>query len=444
MDTESRPVQITLFLNSDLTQQRDILVSQQMTVQDIIRDGKEAFNIDSSIKCKLYDTGGGELSDEDVEYINKEEPFFLSQGEKFSSETLFAIYKEIRTLGRGGFGTVKLYKHKLRDQEVAIKFIDMKRVASPEDVIRVFKEIQLLRDLRHPGIVQLVDAFPNNKHFCFVMEYCKGGELKRLVKENGRLPENEIMSIGLQMCDAMRYCHTNKVIHRDLKPENILFSDVSHEYIKIVDFGIAGIFTGQNGDRSQCGTLLYLAPEVISGLDNTSKPSLDIWSMGCIFYYLLTAQKPFTGNSKKDIIQNILQGKYTPMSEHADVSPHWHKLIRAMLRVDPKKRWTLLKVSDHLFKYKYSPDAPIEPDTEDEEEEKVKCSLLITPNAQGEGRTSRKENGRRSRAGSQLESNRSPMGRSPGRISRSPTSSARKSGRPAASPNTSPKKGIAE
>lgn len=277
MHTESRAVQITLILNSDLSLQREILVSNEMTVQDIIREGKEAFNIDSSIKCKLYDTGGGELSDEDVEYINKEEPFFLSKGEKFSSETLFAIYKEIKTLGRGGFGTVKLYKHRLRDEEVAIKFIDMKRVASPEDVIRVFKEIQLLRDMKHPGIVQLIDAFPNNKHFCFVMEFCRGGELKQYVKEKGPLSETEVMSIGLQMCDSMRYCHTSKVIHRDLKPENILFSDDSKEFIKIVDFGIAGIFTaGQKGERSQAGTLLYLAPEVISGLDNTARPSLDI------------------------------------------------------------------------------------------------------------------------------------------------------------------------
>jgi serine/threonine protein kinase len=347
-------------MNGDLLKYCEVNFSPSLTVQDIIQDSKDFLGISMTSKCKLFDSGGGELSDDDIDYINPQEPLFLSLGEEFVKNSSLAIYEEIGLLGKGGFGTVKLYRHRINHKEVAIKFIDMSRILSPEAVTRVYKEIQVLRELRHPNIVQLIDAFPLQDQVCFVMEYCRGGELKKYLKENGPLPQEEALTISLQMSEAIRYCHNSKIIHRDLKLENILFADPFHSSLKIVDFGIAGMFSiGSEGEKSNAGSLLYIAPEVLSGRDIHASPSLDIWSMGCIIYYLLTGSHPFgRADTRKDITHNIITGSYTPIYQaREDIDEHWNRLLRGMLRTDPWKRWSLLQVTEHLNKVRLNPNA---------------------------------------------------------------------------------------
>ena len=269
--------QVKIFLNGEVSSHISTTVHSHMTVQELISDCQEKFSINKHIKCKIFDSTGGELSDDDMELINPEEPLFLSQGEEFSKSSTLALYSEIKKLGQGGFGSVFLYEHVISRAQVAIKFVELDSLNSTEDVNRVYSEIGALRGLRHPNIVQLIDAFTTNDKVCFVMEYCSGGELTAYLSENGRLPESEVYSIACQMIEAIRYCHNSKVVHRDLKLENILFSSNSRNQIKIVDFGIAGIFGPNNhGERSDAGSLLYLAPEVLSGENNRANPALDI------------------------------------------------------------------------------------------------------------------------------------------------------------------------
>ena len=224
----------------------------------------------------MFDSTGGELSDDDIEYMSPEEPLFISKGEEFSKSSSLAIYDKIKHIGQGGFGSVVLYQHRLTKKLVAIKFIDLKTVDSPEDINRIYSEIAVLRNLRHPNIVHLIDAFDYNNKINFVMEYCSGGELKKHLEEKFPLAESEVYSLASQIAEAIRYCHNSKVIHRDLKLENILFSDKGKKHLKLVDFGISGIFNGRQGERSNAGSLLYIAPEVLSGADNQANPSLDI------------------------------------------------------------------------------------------------------------------------------------------------------------------------
>jgi serine/threonine protein kinase len=118
------------------------------------------------------------------------------------------------------------------------------------------------------------------------------------------------------------------VIHRDLKLENILFADAMKMRIKIVDFGIAGIAAKNvEGEQSDLGSLLYVAPEVLSGADRSATPALDVWSMGCIFYAMLTGELPFTGASTREIAKNILTCSYKRLSQFPHVSKPWHKLV---------------------------------------------------------------------------------------------------------------------
>ena len=248
-----------------------------LTLSEIISETAENFGLKPKSGFKVFDSAGGELSDGDIELLNPSEPLFLSQGEEFSKECALFIYSEIGPLGQGGFGTVKLYKNKITNLEVAIKFIDYKNIVNTDDVMRIYNEIALLRGLRHLNIVKLIDAFDLENKICFVMEYCSGGELMDYIRNKAPLPETEVHMLGAQIVDAVRYCHNSKVIHRDMKPENILFVNKEKKTVKIVDFGIAGMFSvGRVGESSEAGSLLYTAPEVLSGKDIRANPALDV------------------------------------------------------------------------------------------------------------------------------------------------------------------------
>lgn len=355
-------------MNGNIDRTCEILVHKHKTLDDLLTDCKDKLKIPHHIKCRLFDTAGGEISDDDVEYMNEEEPIFVSQGEDFLKSSSLAVYTQLSALGEGGFGSVHLYEHKLTKQRVAIKFVEISTIISPEDVNRVYSEIGVLRGLKHPNIVYLIDAFDCDGKICFVMEYCSGGEIKEFIETKFPLPEEEVYNLACQIAEAIRFCHNSKVIHRDLKLENILFASKSSTQIKIVDFGIAGICAGgTNGERSDAGSLLYIAPEVLSGLDNRANPALDVWSMGCIFYSLLTNNLPFMADTQELIIKKILKGEYPPLE--GSISKPWHKLIKGMLRVQANKRWNMNRITEHLYKFKYDADASLSEESEVEVEE---------------------------------------------------------------------------
>ncbi|OMJ85479.1 hypothetical protein SteCoe_13164 [Stentor coeruleus] len=356
---------ITIIMNGNIDKTCEAFVHKRKGINELMTECKEKLHIPHHVKCILYDSTGGELSDDDMEYMNPEEPVFISQGEEFLKSSSMAIYKELSILGEGGFGSVHLYEHKLTGKQVAIKFVDTRTIFSPEDVNRVYSEIGVLRGLKHPNIVVLEDAFDCDGKICFVMEYCSGGEIKDYIEQKFPLPESEVYNLACQIAEAIRYCHNSKVIHRDLKLENILFSNSSKTQIKIVDFGIAGIFAvGATGERSDAGSLLYIAPEVLSGTDNRANPALDVWSMGCIFYSLLMKNLPFNGEYQDEVIPKILKAEYPPLRN--SISKPWHKLIKGMLRVNPLKRWNLVKITEHLYKYKYDGDASLSSDSDED------------------------------------------------------------------------------
>ena len=132
---------ITVFLNGSSDISSELPYSKRMSLHDLIADCREALGVSSTSKCRLFDISGGELSDDDMEYINKGDVLFLTQGEELSTDSFLVIYEEVQFLGRGGFGDVKLFRHKFSLEEVAVKFIHMRRVTSPENITRVFKEI---------------------------------------------------------------------------------------------------------------------------------------------------------------------------------------------------------------------------------------------------------------------------------------------------------------
>ncbi|OMJ92046.1 hypothetical protein SteCoe_5248 [Stentor coeruleus] len=376
MNLFERSKQISVFLNKDIAVSCETQIHSHMSLDDLLTECKEKLNVERHSKCLLYDSQGAELSDDDIEYLNEEEPLFLSQGESFTKGSTMALYNQVKSLGEGGFGSVSLYEHRFTHARVAIKSIKLRSLLSPEDINRVYSEIAVLRELKHTNIVQLYNTFTLNEEICFVMEYCSGGELSAYLKTFGPLPEAKVYSIALQIVDAIRYCHNSKIVHRDLKLENILFSSDSYSMIKIVDFGIAGMFNlGKSGEKSDAGSILYIPPEIYKFQDNRANPAIDIWAMGCIFYYLLTGEHPFMHETVKEIISHIEKVSYKPLSN--TISKPWHRLIKGMLRQKPSNRWEIMRIQDHLEKYVDDPDSNVSDDSEEEENKKTMADAKI-------------------------------------------------------------------
>ena len=336
---------ILVFLNSDIKKRLRIIVQGSISLVQIQAKCIKQFKIKPESQVILYDMQGEIISEDDCECISENEVLFCSKGESFTKLGLKAVYKKVRTLGKGGFGTVKLYKDRLTKQLVAIKLIEIKSLRGSDSVIRVYKELQVLKELMHSGIVKFRNVFQSEGFLCFVMEYLQGGELKKYVQEKRGLDDQEASRLGLQIAEAIRFCHNSCIVHRDLKPENLIFRDKSHQSLIIVDFGIAGLLQSGRSDSSTAGSLYYLAPEVLTGSDTSSKPELDIWSLGCVLLFMLTGEKPFAGASRHEVVQHIVSGRFSSFSR-----PVWSPLISGCLQTDPLKRWKLMEIIQYLEK----------------------------------------------------------------------------------------------
>ena len=213
----------------------------------------------------------------------------------------------------------------------------------------VFKEAELLKNLNHKNIVEIISFFTlKDMRVVFVMEYLEGGELGEYLKQKGRLEEEEAQEIFKQLVDAVHFCHLNNIIHRDLKPENILFESKETKKIKVVDFGIAGFYTAVKGGESNAGSLRYMAPEVLTGKNQAANPAIDIWSMGVILFALLTGELPFQGRTRKEITEKIVEGKYIIAPDvRKKLSMECIDLLMKLLVVDHKSRINTFELKGH-------------------------------------------------------------------------------------------------
>ena len=167
------------------------------------------------------------------------------------------------------------------------------------NTIYLYKEIEALKKLDHPHIIKLETYFQlESDQMALVLEYAKEGTLKQYLNSKKKLDENESKRIIIQLLETLRYCHMKEIVHRDLKLDNIMLSNEEKNFIKIIDFGIAGLFQTEN---IKAGTIRYTAPEVLNGSDCDSRPSIDCWSVGCITYELLTGERLFKGEVNSEI-----------------------------------------------------------------------------------------------------------------------------------------------
>ena len=237
------------------------------------------------------------------------------------------FYKFKDFLGEGHFGSVRTaFKKKEYSPHkfFAVKSISLKKLTEKEYQDLIF-EVKIISSLEHPHIVKFYETYFDKKYFHIVTELCRGNNLyKRLKKLGGKMKEEFVRIIIMEILHAINYCHHNGIVHRDLKPENIVFEiPNNNEYdneeenkdnyfnIKICDFGLSALKKSQDKLHTILGTPYYMAPEVLKG-DYNEK--CDIWSIGAITYYLLTGKEPFKGDTSNQIFSKILftQPDYSP------------------------------------------------------------------------------------------------------------------------------------
>ena len=219
-------------------------------------------------------------------------------------------YKILNELGEGGFGKAYKVQNKIDKNIYVIKRINIKS-KTPEELKTIENEALILKQINNEYIVKYIDSFIDNDHFNIVMEYCDNKDLKSFInthKNNNELINEEVIyNIILDICYGIKEIHSKNLIHRDLKPENLF---ISKDYkIKIGDFGLSKqLINTVNYTQNQKGTCNYMAPEIIN--DQIYNLKMDIWSLGCILYELLTLNLCFGCNNILRLIQDIMKNNH--------------------------------------------------------------------------------------------------------------------------------------
>ncbi|XP_051895952.1 serine/threonine-protein kinase SIK3 homolog isoform X2 [Pristis pectinata] len=259
-------------------------------------------------------------------------------------------YYEIeRTIGKGNFAVVKLATHIVTKAKVAIKIVD-KTQLEEENLKKIFREVQIMKMLRHPHIIRLYQVMETERMIYLVTEYASGGEIFDHLVAHGRMAEKEARKKFKQIVAAVHFCHCRNIVHRDLKAENLLLD--ANLNIKIADFGFSNIFTPGQLLKTWCGSPPYAAPELFEGKEYDG-PKVDIWSLGVVLYVLVCGALPFDGNTLQNLRARVLSGKFRiPFF----MSTECEHLIRHMLVLDPSKRLSVEQICKHKWMKIGDPD----------------------------------------------------------------------------------------
>ena len=218
-------------------------------------------------------------------------------------------YKIKNKIGEGGMGEVYLAEDENLGRQVAIKMLAPELMRNAELVERFKQEARLQASLIHPNIVALHTFFMHENMLYMVMEYAQGITLKEVIKQKGKLDESTAKHLMLQILEGVGFAHQKGIVHRDLKPSNIMID--SNLDVKIMDFGIAKVLgdRGMTKTGTKMGTLYYMSPEQVKAEKDIDQRT-DIYSLGIIYYEMLTGKVPFNTDTESDfeVMREIVDG----------------------------------------------------------------------------------------------------------------------------------------
>ena len=241
-------------------------------------------------------------------------------------------------LGEGGMGVVYRARHVGNDRQVAVKLLP-DEVASNETLLARFeRELEVLKQLRHPNIVHCYGGTCESKQRFYAMELIEGGTLADVLNRRKRLPWETAVDFALQMCAALQHAHERGIIHRDIKPGNFLLTKAGQ--VKLSDFGLAAVISGSRitAAGKTLGTIQYMSPEQIRGQPPLTNRS-DLYALGCVIHEMLTGDPPYLGNSTAEVLQKHLKGPIPHIAtEIADCPLELDQLVFELLSKEVEQR----------------------------------------------------------------------------------------------------------
>ncbi|CAD8057228.1 unnamed protein product [Paramecium sonneborni] len=300
----------------------------------------------------------GFLYKEQFKYFYANPNIILQLKELMACKTMFKeisdFYQPISMLGRGGSSKVYLVMKKNSKDQFASKCVDKKYLIEDGGFNGLFNEIQLMQKMNHPKIIHLEELYEGENTFYLILEYLQGQSLHESFNKRQVLFEQEqIQIIMFQLLTAVQYMHSLGIMHRDLKPENIMFKHQNaYDELKIVDFGLATSVQAETYPYPKCGTPGYVAPEIANLKDLNQKYDLicDLFSVGCIFYKLLTGKELFPGTDYQEILKlnKKCQINYELLTLYR-APKEAIELIALLLKINPKERISAQAALEHNY-----------------------------------------------------------------------------------------------
>merc|ERR1719384_1620362 len=297
------------------------------------QDGEHAINLDIEIQDEFNPRGpdikalnASIIKDPSMEALELSERTVPGKGGKAGPQD-FELRK---VLGKGGYGKVfqvrklsgedksKIYAMKVLKKAVIVR--------NQKDTAHTKAERNILEDVKHPFIVDLIYAFQTKGKLYLILEYLSGGELFMHLEREGIFLEDTACFYVSEITFALEHLHRQGIIYRDLKPENILLDAQGH--VKLTDFGLCKESIDESTvTHTFCGTIEYMAPEILTRTGHGK--AVDWWSLGALMYDMLTGAPPFTAENRKKTIEKILKGK---LNLPPYLTPDARDLIKKLLK----------------------------------------------------------------------------------------------------------------
>ena len=271
----------------------------------------------------------------------------------------FGRYRIIKKLGQGAMGTVYLAHDSQLDRRVALKVPHVRPGrdvgdGNSQELNRFYREVRTAATLRHPNLCPVYDQGEIGGVYYVTMAYLKGRPLSALIDRQRPLSERWVAAAVRKIARALSEAHSRGVIHRDLKPSNIMV--VTRSELVIMDFGLAWRAGTEDARLTQSGTILgtpaYMSPEQLSGNMTAIGPKCDIYSLGVIFYELLTARRPFQGPTAAVMAQILFNDPQPPSVHRPDLDPRIEAIcLKAMAKKGEDRYSTMGELAAALGRY---------------------------------------------------------------------------------------------
>ncbi len=256
-----------------------------------------------------------------------------------------------RQIGKGSAANIYLAQQDSLSRKAVVKELLPLHATNDKIITRFQREARLISQLSHDTIIHIYDYWVRNNSYFIAMEYVPGPHLRKILSTVHHLPPHVAAIIIYHICRGLEHAHQNGVIHRDLKPANIMVSNLGQ--VKILDFGVAHFQTEASLTSlgSVIGTYHYMSPEQALGKKVT--PASDVFSLGILFYEMVTGLKPFSSEDQDAVLQEIIHKRPVPVRRINPAVPRvFHHIIKKCLKKNPKRRFqSTLEVRNKLEKY---------------------------------------------------------------------------------------------